>query len=96
MASGVFPELAHNGAPFVDEWRANMRGFPLADGLCAVLVEMRADLLEFVSSLGFRRWDNVLNPCMCCNTPKDDMFNFPLSVDTSTWEEKDAHAYENM
>eukprot|EP00959_Pyramimonas_sp_CCMP1952_P290382 6073741-Pyramimonas_sp.AAC.1 len=62
LASGVFPELAHDGTPFHSEWRHNVRGFPLAEGLCGALVEMRADLLEFVSALGFRRWDNVLNP----------------------------------
>ena len=73
LATGLFPDFAHDGTPFQHEWRSLMRGFPLAEGLCGALVEMRADLLEFVSALGFRRWDNVLSPCFCCNSFRDDV-----------------------
>eukprot|EP00959_Pyramimonas_sp_CCMP1952_P258588 5405467-Pyramimonas_sp.AAC.1 len=54
LATGVFPDFAHDGTPFESEWRMHMRQFPLAGGLSAAPVEMRADLLAFISALGFR------------------------------------------
>ena len=36
-------------------------GAELAGGICGALVEMRADLLEFVGACGFKNWQNTLS-----------------------------------
>eukprot|EP00959_Pyramimonas_sp_CCMP1952_P388619 8143025-Pyramimonas_sp.AAC.1 len=82
--------------PFESEIRAARRGFPLASGMCGALVEMRADLLEFQQSLGFRRWDNLRAPCFCCNCSRDELFSYPLTLDACEWVDKDTAMYDAM
>eukprot|EP00969_Alexandrium_andersonii_P318977 14091336-Alexandrium_andersonii.AAC.1 len=55
---------------------------------------MRADLLEFVTACGFKQWSNVTNPCFCCNSRRDDLYNFPASIATASWQQKDAKDYD--
>ena len=96
MASGKFPGLDHLGRPFESDLRSAHRNFELADGICCALVEMRADLLEFVGALGFTRWDNVENQCFCCMCNRDSLFDFPATVDASRWADRDASVYSGL
>eukprot|EP00959_Pyramimonas_sp_CCMP1952_P362660 7594751-Pyramimonas_sp.AAC.1 len=89
LADGVFQALGHDHKPFEPAWGSNYRGFPMADGLCAALCEMRAGQLECITALGFKRWDNMRSPCFCCNVVKDCRFNFPLSIGLCSWADKD-------
>eukprot|EP00969_Alexandrium_andersonii_P007688 335047-Alexandrium_andersonii.AAC.1 len=75
--------------------RDRQRGFHLADGFCGALVEMRADLLEFVSACGFKSWSNVENPCFCCTASREQLFDFPPTMDT-TWQPRDRQLYQEM
>jgi hypothetical protein len=67
-----------------------------ADGWCGALCEMRADLLEIVGMCGFKTWSNVLNPCFCCFATKDALFNFPASVESSSWMPKNVAEYNAL
>ena len=51
---------------------------------------MRADLLEIVTACGFTRWSNPTNPCWLCHCTRDQLFEFPASVEQSVWRPKDA------
>ncbi len=96
IAEGVFPSVDHLQRPFVDETRANKRGFPLAGDYKGALIEMRADLLEFVGAAGFKTWANNLNPCFCCGAAKSELFAFPTSMKRSRWAPRDSTAYDQM
>lgn len=96
-ASGIHPAFDHRGLPFTDEVRAARRGFPIAGGYTGALCEMRADMLEFVTAGGFKSWSNVVNPCLCCGSPKPDLFKFPKkNMKDSIWQPRDKEAYELM
>jgi hypothetical protein len=75
-------------------WAA--QGTDLADGKCGALVEMRADLLEFVGACGFKTWSNCENPCFCCTCSKTELYEFPANVETSAWNQRDAKEYNAM
>ena len=96
LAAGLFPGMDQDDQPFQSDLRAARRGFELADGLCGALCEMRADLLEFVTSLGFRRWDNVAAPCFGCNCTRAQLFAFPLSLSACPWQPKTSAMYEDI
>ena len=92
LASGEYPSQRHDNAP-LDEQRARIAGQELADGFCGAFSEMRADLLEFVGALGFRNWSDVRKPCFLCNATKTKLFEFPASVEATTWELATATSY---
>ena len=92
VANGTWPEHRHNGEEFSD-WRAREKG-DLAEGLRGALCQVRADLLEFVTSLGFKNWANVSRPCFVCDVTKDKMFDFPDSHDDCTWATVDGATYD--
>eukprot|EP00959_Pyramimonas_sp_CCMP1952_P367050 7687876-Pyramimonas_sp.AAC.1 len=93
LARGRHPEYDHNGEPFKNELRWARRGFLIAQGTCGALCEYRADLLEMCSLLGFKRWQNPTTPCLCCRTTRDDMFNWPLTMNRCRWEPRDQADY---
>jgi hypothetical protein len=82
--------------PQVVSHRWAQQGEPLAGGLSGALLEMRADLLEFVGACGFKTWANNSSPCFCCDCSKDDLFKFPANIATSTWVPRDAAMYNRM
>ncbi len=96
VASGVYPSSDFMNRPFVDETRFNMRGFELAGGFRGGLTEYRADLLEFVGGLGFKNWQDNINPCMLCGCPKHALFDFPKSFADYSWIDRDPDAYQTM
>eukprot|EP00969_Alexandrium_andersonii_P003985 173063-Alexandrium_andersonii.AAC.1 len=69
------------------------RGLPIAEGFCGALVEMRADLLEFVGALGFKNWQHAERPCWCCHATQEGLHNYPDSFDDPWWGRRDAAAY---
>ena len=82
LAGGNHPAARHDGSAFpVGDPRLQLSGTPLAGGHCGALCEMRADLLEIVSACGFKTWQHVENPCFCCTSSKDRLFDFPTSID---------------
>ena len=93
LASGFYPAFRHDGKPFDDELRANQRGMPIAEGNCGALCEARMDLEENCGCCGFKRSSNLENPCFCCDCHRDHLFDFPASVETSTWTPKDPTEY---
>ena len=93
LACGRHPEFDHNGDPFKDDLRWANRGFQIAQGTCGALCEYRGDLLEMVSLLGFKRWQTPTTPCMCCRTTRDDMFNYPVTMDRCSWAPRDQADY---
>ena len=97
LAEGSHPQLRHDGSRFLlSDCRHARRGQPLAGGYCGAMVEMRADLLEFVGACGFKTWADTSDPCFCCTAEKDDMFNFPPSIAASTWQDRDAATYDEQ
>ena len=89
----VYPATRHDGTA-LEAHRLVKCGQPLAEGLKGALVEMRADLLEFVTACGFVNWRDIDRPCFLCNAPKSDMFNFPPSMDACHWVMMDKKAYQ--
>ena len=57
---------------------------------------MRADLLEIVSACGFKTWQHVNNPCFCCTSDRDSLFEFPASIDGvgEIWGDRTQEDYE--
>jgi hypothetical protein len=96
LSTGKHSSFDHNGDPFCSEKRANLRGFEIAAGYVGALTEMRADILEFTSSLGFRTWQDVANPCFQCGVCKAQLFDFPSKICTCDWPVRDEHAYQIM
>ena len=70
LASGKYPSFRHDGKPFAEERRANLRGMDLANGYCGALCEMRADLEEFSNSCGFKRSSHVHQRSKMCQVPQ--------------------------
>ena len=93
MANGVFPSLDYEQKEFTDESRKEQGGKPLADGHAGALVEFRADLLEFVTACGFKRWSSNDHPCFLCHCNKENLFRFPASISASSWEDRDVASY---
>ena len=57
---------------------------------------MRADLLEYVSALGFRQWQDCMRPCFLCDSPRADVFRSPPSITMpAPWRSHDPAAYDN-
>ena len=86
LASGIWPEVRHDGQQHLspDTDRYQLAGTFLADGRCGAMVEMRADLLEIVSALGFAiPWTpgTVPHPCFLCDCAQKELFNFPLTIE---------------
>ncbi len=96
LSTGLYPSSDHLGDPFGDEVRFNMRGFELAGGYVGGLTEYRADLLEFIGNLGFKRWMDTVNPCLLCGCPKHALFDFPSSFSDYSWVDRDPEAYQIM
>lgn len=96
LASGYHPSSDFMGMPFSDEVRFNQRGFPLAEGFVGGLAEYRADLLEFVGALGFKRWQDNVNPCMLCGCAKHQLWDFPKTIGEYNWPDRDPDAYTTM
>eukprot|EP00959_Pyramimonas_sp_CCMP1952_P018637 393695-Pyramimonas_sp.AAC.1 len=57
LASGLYPATNHENGP-LDHSRCVLRGTEICSGWRGALCEVRADLLEITSSLGFRNWQN--------------------------------------
>ena len=93
MANGVFPSLDYEQKELTDESRKEQGGKPLADGHAGALVEFRADLLEFVTACGFKRWSSNDHPCFLCHCNKENLFRFPASISASSWEDRDVASY---
>ncbi len=96
VSSGLHSAFDHNGAPFQSEKRHNLRGFTIANGYCGALTEYRADILEIVDMLGFRRWSDVDNPCFQCGVCRDELFDFPMNMCECNWPVRDKEAYQIM
>ena len=97
LAEGKHPQLRHDLLPFDrDPKRHAQCGRWLAEGKCGALVEMRADLLEYVSALGFRQWQDCMRPCFLCDSSRADLFNFPPSITMpAPWRSHDPASYDN-
>ena len=95
LAGGIWPEVRHDGVPFeVGSMRHDLGGGLLADGFAGALTEMRADLLEFVGSLGFTEsWSDTTTPCFLCDATIDNIFDMPPSVANCRWSLHDEQAY---
>ena len=91
LAEGKWSETRDDGTAFTD-WRASMNG-DLAEGLRGALCQARADLLEYVTALGFKNWSNKLRPCFCCTATKEEMFDFPEYYADNVWSPIDAETY---
>ena len=97
LAEGSHPQLRHDGSAFLaSDPRHARRGHQLAGGYSGALVEMRADLLEFVGACGFKTWADNDNPCFCCTAKKDELFDFPASIAASAWRDRDAAGYNEQ
>ena len=66
LASGIYPATSHDNGP-LDHRRSLLRGTEIASGWRGALCEIRADLLEITQALGFKNWQNPLNPCFVCS-----------------------------
>ena len=95
LQEGKYPELRHDTLPFDrDPKRNGQRGQCLAGGRCGALVEMRADLLEYVSALGFKQWQDCDHPCFLCDCSKANLWSFPPSMMVDPpWTNRDEAAY---
>lgn len=87
-AAGVWPSTRHDGQE-LDEDRANLAGTPLAGGARGVLVEYRADLLEFTTACGFKKWENKRRPCFLCTCSRDQLHDYPADFSSAVWEPLD-------
>ena len=96
VAAGCHPTTDHVGDPFTCPKRIALAGQPLADGYHGALVEMRADILEFVQAVGYKQWSNVLNPCFACGSSRADLYKFPKTMCKSIWCPRDKEAYRTM
>ncbi|CAK0840011.1 unnamed protein product, partial [Prorocentrum cordatum] len=95
LASGLYPATNHENGP-LDHSRCALRGTEICSGWRGALCEIRADLLEITSSLGFRNWQNPVNPCFVCSCIKRDLYSFPATVAQSVWFPRDKDAYRAM
>ena len=94
LAEGVHPTCRHDQSPFpLRDDRQAKAGTALAGGFCGVLVEMRADLLEFWQACGFKNWRSANHPCFCCVAPSEQLWDFPASIAASEWPERDEGVY---
>ena len=91
LATGEWPAFRHDGTA-LDERRAALQG-PLAGGFAGALVEMRADLLEFTTALGFKTWANNDKPCFCCSVDKASLYEFPATYRNTRFEPLTAEAF---
>ena len=93
-ASGRWPASRHDGKPFAtagDAHRASMVDEPLFKG---ALVHILGDWAEISHTWGFPDWSNVLHPCYCCTSVKDDLRQVgSLSPLSEPWPMKDHAAY---
>ena len=91
-ALGLYPAFNHVGGP-LDAERFDLRDLELAEGVCGALCEARMDLEECCNACGFHRWPTIEPPCFCCGCPRDDLYNFPTSMETSNWTPRDSRVY---
>ena len=91
LASGNWPTADHMGCDI----EYPMLG-PLAKGYVGGLAEYRGDLLEMITAFGLKRWDSVDNPCFYCGCSRDTIFDFPESVATCCWADRDSVAFDIM
>ena len=73
LAEGVWPGLRHDNSEFFgkeDEWRMKKKGSKLMKG---AVISIKADWMEFASSMGLARWDSKLCPCFRCFGRKDQL-----------------------
>ena len=69
LAEGVWPACRHDGANFQipsDGQRLAVAGQLLMDGIRAILLEYRADLLQLVDGLGLPHYSRAEHPCLVC------------------------------
>ena len=75
FASGRFPILRHDHTPFIsdeDSFRGALAGKPLTK---CVIVQIKADWLEYATSMALPRWANPYNPCFRCFCTRDELTN---------------------
>ena len=83
MGRGTFPTGRHDHAPWkpADAERADLQGSLLS--FIGMLLQVKGDWLEFVSSLGLTSWSDLECPCMFCKAKKTELNKFrgfsPLS-----------------
>ena len=70
MASGLHPALRHDGSPFTDAVRIARIGSKTALG---VLIRIKSDWMELVTSFGFPSWGDGFRPCYDCNVAPADL-----------------------
>ena len=73
MASRIFPTHRHDCKPFhPDEAdRAAIAGTRMQFRMC--LLWVKGDWSEYVSTIGFPGWKDILRPCFCCNGCSQDL-----------------------
>ena len=95
LAEGVYPTLRHNGAVFsegIDTLRSSLGGTKLVK--CAV-VHIKADWLEYASSMSLPRWSDVHHPCFKCFVNKLNFDNIgSFSVVSDAFPAKKAVHYD--
>ena len=103
LASGIWPEVRHDGSAFVDDGtdRYILQGTHLADGKCGAMCEFRADLLEIIGAMGFAQpWSPGINrhPCFLCECEPGDLHEYPLRIEDGddVFPPRDAAAYQRL
>ena len=73
LAEGKWPNRRHDNSDFLPDeaWRAVRSGNDMMRG---VLIHLKGDWAEIVHSWGFVMWSHISNPCFCCWSRKETLY----------------------
>ena len=94
LAAGIYPSTRHDGSGWgpQDGERANLAGQKMQ--MKYVLLHIKSDWMEYVTSFGFPLWSDALRPCMDCNATMETRNDATgCTLGNLVWQENDDDAY---
>ena len=72
MARGVWPSTRHDGTPFTEADGARAAVSGARFGWRGVVLFVKCDMAEYVTSFGFASWSAAASPCPMCHCSHED------------------------
>ena len=96
MARGLAPDARHDGSPWAESDGAREAVADAALGWRGVVLYLKCDMMEYVTSFGFCSWSTAASPCPLCHCTHMDWGCIQgISPVTLPWRLKTFEDYEN-